>query len=103
MTRTLCGLVLLFAIGCSQSPTAPTSTPAIATQLNWNVVSAACAPSTPPSPAPEFSRATVKEEPDGSVIASWQHVANNREGILYARFVKENGVWKMCSWDVADV
>ena len=103
MTRTFCGLMLLFAIGCSQSPTSPTSASPIAAQLNWNVVSAACAPVTPPSPQPDFSSATISEQPDGSITASWQHFANNREGILYARFVRENGSWAICSWDTADV
>jgi hypothetical protein len=95
--------MLLFAIGCSESPTAPTSAAPVAGQLRWNVVAASCAPNTPPSPAPDFSRATIVEQPDGSVMATWQHVVNNREGILYARFVRENGGWAMCSWDVADV
>ena len=102
MTRTLCGLMLLFAIGCSQSPTAPTSAPPLVSELRWNVVSASCAPMTPPSPPPDFSRATVKEQLDGSVTASWQWFTNNREGILYARFIRENGGWAMCSWDIAD-
>ena len=103
MTRTLCGLMLLFAIGCSQSPTAPTSASPVAGELRWNVVSAACAPTAAPSPPPDFSRATIKEQADGSITATWQHFANNREGILYARFIRENGAWAMCSWDVADV
>ena len=103
MTRTLGGLMLLFALGCSQSPTSPTSASPIAAQLNWNVVSAACAPVTPPSPQPDFNSAAIEQEFDGSVRASWPWIANNREGMLYARFVRENGSWAMCSWDIADV
>jgi hypothetical protein len=100
--RTLSALILLFAIGCSNTPTAPTSAPAAAGNLKWNAVSATCAPMTPPSPPPDFSRATIREQEDGSVIATWKWFTNGREGILYARFVRENGGWAMCSWDVAD-
>jgi hypothetical protein len=100
--RTLSAVMLLFAIGCSSSPTAPTSAPAAAGNLKWNAVSATCAPMTPPSPPPDFSRATIREQADGSVIASWKWFTNGREGVLYARFVQENGAWAMCSWDVAD-
>lgn len=42
-------------------------------------------------------------QPDGSVVASWPYVANGRSVMLYARFVRENGTWAMCSWDTADV
>jgi hypothetical protein len=94
---------LLFAIGCSQSPTAPTSAPSIATQLRWNVTSTSCAPVTMPPSQPEFSTATITQEGDGSVIASWPYLVNDRSTTLYARFVRENGGWAMCSWDVADI
>jgi len=57
---------------------------------------------TPPSPPPDFSRASIREQPDGSVIASWLWMTNGREGTLYARFIRENGGWAMCSWDVVD-
>ena len=103
MIRTLCGLMLLFAIGCSSSPTAPTSAPPVAGNLKWNAVSASCAPMTPPSPPPDFSRATIVEQGDGSVVASWKWFTNGREGILTARFIPENGGWAMCSWDTTDV
>jgi hypothetical protein len=95
--------VLLFAIGCSQSPTAPTAAPPIAAQLQWSVTSASCAPVSQPPSQPEFSAATIVQEPDGSVIASWPYLRNDRSATLYARFVKENGGWAMCSWDFADV
>jgi hypothetical protein len=103
--RTLIGLALSIAIGCSQSPTAPTSSSAaIAGQLRWNVMSASCGPVTPPPAQPAFSAATITEKPDGSVTASWAHVTtNNREVVLYAHFVRENGGWAMCSWDTADI
>ena len=103
MKRTLCCLMLLSVIGCSQSPTAPTSAPSIAAQLRWNVTSTACAPVTQPPSQPEFAAATISQEPDGSVIASWPYMMNNRSATLYARFVRENGGYAMCSWDVADV
>lgn len=104
MKRTLSCLILLMTIGCSQSPTAPTSSsPSIAAQLNWNVTSATCAPFTPPPSQPAFSAATITEKADGSVTASWPYLANNRTSILYATFVRENGGWAMCSWDLADV
>ena len=103
MTRTLCGVMLLFAIGCSQSPTAPTSAPSIAAQLRWNITSASCAPVTMPPAQPEFSTATITSENDGSVTASWPIMQNNRTAMLYARFVRENGGYAMCSWDVADI
>jgi hypothetical protein len=102
--RTLIGLVLSIAIGCSQSPTAPTSSSAaIADQLRWNVMSASCGPITPPASQPAFADARIIEEPDGSVTASWPQVVNNRSVTLYAHFVRENGGWAMCSWDTADV
>ena len=103
MKRLFCCFVLLLAIGCSQSPTGPSQAPSIAGQLSWNVRSTTCAPVTPPSPEPAFSAATITPEPDGSVTASWPHTMNNRSMTLYARFVRENGAWAMCSWDVADV
>ena len=102
MIRRLCGLMLLFAAGCSNSPTAPTSAAPVVGNLKWNAVSAQCAPATPPSPPPDFSRATILEQADGSVIARWQWFTNGREGVLYARFIRENGGWAMCSWDIAD-
>jgi hypothetical protein len=103
--RTLIGLVLAIAIGCSQSPTAPTSSSAaLAGQLRWNVMSASCGPVTPPPTQPEFSTATITQGQDGSVTASWRHVTvYNRDVLLYAHFVRENGGWAMCSWDTADV
>jgi len=102
--RSLCCLVLLLAVGCSQSPTAPTSASSIAGQLRWNVMSSSCAPVAPPSPQPDFNTASIVQEPDGSVTASWPRGSSGgREGLLYAHFVRENGGWAMCSWDMADV
>ena len=42
-------------------------------------------------------------QPDGAVIASWPYDANGRNQTLYARFIRENGSWAMCSWDIADI
>ena len=56
-----------------------------------------------PPAQPEFSTATITSQSDGSVVASWPYVVNDREATLYARFVRENGGYAMCSWDVADV
>ena len=108
MTRTLCGLVLLFAIGCSHSPTAPTAAdpptqsgpPVI--QLQW-VAAASCAPVTMPPAQPPFSSAAITQQADGSMLAAWPYQSGNRTGTLYARFVNEGSVWALCSWDVADV
>ncbi|HYB97479.1 MAG TPA: hypothetical protein VEC39_21080 [Vicinamibacterales bacterium] len=103
MKRTLCCVSLLFAMACSQSPTAPTSAPSIAAQLRWNVASTSCAPVGAPPSQPPFTSATIVEEGDGSVVASWPYLHNNRTSMLYARFVKENGGFAMCSWDIADI
>jgi hypothetical protein len=101
--RTLCGLMLLTVIGCSESPTAPTSAPSIAAQLRWNVTSASCAPVSQPPTQPDFSTARISEDGSGRVTASWPYMMNNRSATLYAHFVRENGGWAMCSWDVADI
>ena len=107
MTRTLCGLVLLFAIGYSksESPTAPTASepptqsgPPVIT-LNLNVHAASCAPATPPSTQPAFSGATIVRQTDTTLTASWP--VDSRT--LYANFVLENNVWALCSWDIADI
>ena len=37
------------------------------------------------------------------MIAAWPYVLDGRDVTLYARFVRENGSWAMCSWDTADV
>lgn len=102
--RMLCGLALCASFACSQSPTAPSTTQSVASELRWNVMSASCAATTTPSPQPNFSAASIAHEGDGSVIASWPWTSSSgRPGLLYARFVRENGGWAMCSWDVADV
>ena len=108
MTRTLCGLLLLFAIGCSKSPTAPTMTepptqsgpPVI--QFQW-VAAASCAPVTMPPSQPPFSSATITQNTDGSMTAAWPYQSGNRAATLYGRFVNEGNAWALCSWDIADV
>lgn len=106
--RTFCGLMLLIAIGCSKSPTAPTVTepptqsgpPVI--QLQW-VAASSCAPVTLPPSQPPFSSATLTQQADGSIIAAWPFESGNRSGTLYARFVNEGNVWALCTWDIADI
>ena len=99
MTRTLCGLVLLFAIGCSHAPDftygcrsalSQSGPPVI--QLQW-VAAASCAPVTMPPSQPPFSSAAINQQADGSMIAAWPYQSGNRSGTLYARFVNEGGVW----------
>jgi hypothetical protein len=107
----LCGLVLLIAIGCSQSPTAPTPTPPpTATQpgptvinLQWNVTAASCAPVTAPPSPPAFSAATILRQSDTTIMASWPYQSGTRQVTLVASFILENNVWGLCSWDTADV
>lgn len=110
MTRTLCALMLFFAIGCSgSSPTAPTATepptqagpPVVA--LNWNVTAPSCGAVTLPPQQPAFAAATINRESDTAVTATWPIESNGRSSTLYARFLFENGAWGLCSWDVADV
>jgi hypothetical protein len=50
-----------------------------------------------------MSTARIQQQPDGSMMASWPYVLAGRDVTLYARFVRENGAWAMCSWDTADV
>ena len=99
----LCVFALVSVVACSTSPTAPSTAPAVNAQLRWDVVSTSCAPVSAPSPLPEIGAATIVTQPDGSVMASWPYVANGRSVMLYAKFVRENGTWAMCSWDTADV
>jgi hypothetical protein len=56
----------------------------------------------PPS-QPPFSSATLTQQADGSIIASWPIESATRKATLYARFVKEGNVWALCTWDIADV
>jgi hypothetical protein len=109
VTRTLCGLFLLFAVGCSSSssPTAPTPPPTqsgpTVVNLQWQVVAASCAPvSAPPSPPP-FSTATIVRRSETQITASWPSESGTRPGTLYANFIFENNAWGLCSWDIADV
>lgn len=102
--RALCCLSLLVVVGCSQSsPTSPTPSSSVAAQLQWNVTSASCAPVATPPAQPTFAAAQITSQPDGSVIASWPYDANGRPSTLYARFIRENGLWAMCSWDIVDI
>jgi hypothetical protein len=98
-----CVLSLAAAVACSNSPTAPSRAPAVAGQLRWDVVSTTCAPVDTPSPQPDMGSATIVTDADGSLSASWPYVVAGRSVMLYARFVRENGTWAMCSWDTADV
>jgi hypothetical protein len=71
-------------------------------QLQW-VAARSCAPVALPSTQPPFSSATITQNADGSVTASWPYQSGARTGTLYARFVNENNAWGLCSWDTADV
>ena len=109
MTRILCGLVLAFAIGCSDSsPTAPSaSEPPTAAgppvlSLNWGVTAPSCGAVTMPPSPPPFAAATLVRESDTAVTATWPN-QGERNGMLYARFIYENNAWGLCSWDIADV
>ena len=109
MTRTICGLMLLMTIGCSSSPTAPTpSTPPPTQagppviQLQW-VPAVSCTSVTLPPSQPPFASATITQQTDGSITATWPYDNAGRAGLLYTRFVNENNVWRLCSWDIADV
>lgn len=98
--------VWVFVAACAcASPTEPTREVDLASQLSWRVLStsSSCGAATAPSPQPAFSTARIRSEPDGSVTASWPYVVNGRDVTLYARFVRENGTWAMCSWDTADI
>ena len=108
MKRTLCAFVLSFAIGCSSSnsPTSPTQTQPPPTQsgptvlqLSWNVTAQSCAPVTMPPAQPAFADATIVNQTETSLTASWPYQSRT----LYARFVRENSAWALCSWDIADV
>jgi len=102
---------LLFAIGCSNSPTAPTpaSTPPptqsgpTVINLQWNVIAASCAPVTTPPSQPAFAAATMVRQSDTSITASWPYQSGARPGMLIANFIFENNVWGLCSWDTTDI
>lgn len=103
--RVLIGVCALIAVGGCSSPTGPTREVDMASQLSWRVlaISPSCESAPAPSPLPQFSNARIQTASDGSLIASWPHVLDGREVLLYARFIRENGAWAMCSWDTADV
>ena len=103
MRIVICVFALVASFACSESPTSPSRSPGVAGQLRWDVVSASCAPVTPPTPQPEFSAASIAMRSDNSLTASWPYQQNGREVTLYAHFVFEKGGWAMCSWDTADV
>jgi hypothetical protein len=73
--------------------------------LSWSALatSPSCDSRSAPSPRPEMSTARIQQQSDGSMMASWPYVLNGRDVTLYARFVRENGAWAMCSWDTVDV
>jgi hypothetical protein len=99
----ICVCALVVSMACSNSPTGPTESGAVAGQLRWDVVSASCAPLVAPSPQPDFAAAAIAMKPDGSVVASWPYTDRGNAVTLYARFVRENGAWAMCSWDTVDL
>lgn len=103
--RVLISVCALVAAWACASPTGPTRDVDMAGRLSWRVLStsASCSPAPAPSLQPEFSAARIRNETDGSVTASWPYVLNGRDVTLYARFVRENGTWAMCSWDTADI
>jgi hypothetical protein len=71
-------------------------------QLQW-VAAASCGSVTMPPTQPPFSSATLNNQADGSIVATWPYQSGARSATLYARFVNEGNVYKLCSWDVADV
>jgi hypothetical protein len=52
-----------------------------------------------PPAQPAFADAKIVSQSDSEVRAAWPYESRT----LYARFVRENGAWALCSWDVADV
>jgi hypothetical protein len=100
--------MLLIAIGCSKdSPTSPTPAqtqpptqagPAVV-QLNWNVTAQSCAPVTVPPAPPAIADARIVSQSETELTAAWPYQSRT----LYARFVRENSAWALCSWDVADI
>jgi hypothetical protein len=93
--------MLLMAIGCSQSPTAPTPTatepptqpgPSVI-NLQWNVTAASCAPVATPPAQPAFSAATMVRNSETSITAAWPHQTGSRPTTLIANFIFENNVW----------
>ena len=98
----------LLSAACSQTPTAPTLVREepipLAGKLHWEVMASSGCPATAtPNPKPDLSTASLHQERDGSITASWQVEKAGRPAILYANFIEHNGVWAMCSWDTADV
>ena len=102
--RILMGVMMLVvSAACSNSPTAPSPVNAVAGPLRWDVLATACAPVAPPSSQPDLSHARIQSQSDSVLTASWPYTVNGRSATLYATFIRENGVWAMCSWDTADV
>lgn len=92
------------AVGCAQSPTSPTITPAAsAGLLRWDVVAPGCGATSAPAPKPDIASAKLRTESDGSMTAVWNYEVAGRPVLLHARFVEVGGVWGMCSWDTSDV
>lgn len=116
---------LVFAAGCSGSPTSPSAlvqspvaearsvaspgdgapagdtngTPA----LRWDVVAPGCTPRPAPSPVPDPNDARLSQGPNGMTTASWWWMSAGREVLLVASFVDHEGLLKLCSWDTSDV
>lgn len=109
MKLLLCSVMLMLAIACSQSPTAPTSAepptqsgPGVM-DLQWDRTAASCGTVAAPPAQPSTSQANIVRQTDTEIVASWPLQTNGRPSTLYARFVRENSGWALCSWDVADV
>lgn len=103
MRAFMCVMTLVVSAACSNSPTSPSEVNAAAGPLRWDVLATACAPVAPPSPQPDLSTARIQSQSATSLTASWPYSINGRSATLYATFMRENGVWAMCSWDTADV
>ena len=99
----MCVLLLVVSAACSNSPTAPSPVNAVAGPLRWDVLATACPPVAPPSSQPDLSTARIQSQSNNSLTASWPYTVNGRSATLYATFIRENGVWAMCSWDTADL
>ena len=56
-----------------------------------------------PPTQPPFASATIVNNADGSITASWPYESGGRMQTLYARFVSQGGAYALCSWDIADV
>ena len=102
MTRTLCGLMLLFAIGCSNltdGADAGTDTTTDAVGTNGDQSSMECGRrimraghDAAVATARLLPRPSCRQS-DDSITASWPYQSGNRTGTLYANFIFENNAW----------